>query len=96
MKDSNASAVRAAALHTYMVWGWASAASLCSEFPFALPQTRAPTGTCKLMHSSLLCFQLEPPEMDQDSQSHASVSWVVDPKQDSKRTLSTKYETTIF
>ncbi|KFO80921.1 Ankyrin repeat and SAM domain-containing protein 1A, partial [Cuculus canorus] len=33
---------------------------------------------------------------DQDSQSHASVSWVVDPKQDSKRTLSTKYETTIF
>ncbi|XP_071624484.1 ankyrin repeat and SAM domain-containing protein 1A isoform X12 [Heliangelus exortis] len=39
---------------------------------------------------------LEPPELDQDSQSHASVSWVVDPKQDSKRTLSTKYETTIF
>ncbi|XP_050571250.1 ankyrin repeat and SAM domain-containing protein 1A isoform X2 [Cygnus atratus] len=32
---------------------------------------------------------LEPPEVDQDSQSHASVSWVVDPKQDSKRTLST-------
>lgn len=48
------------------------------------------------MHSSLLRFQLEPPEVDQDSQSHASVSWVVDPKQDSKRTLSTKYETTIF
>ncbi|KAM6370232.1 LOW QUALITY PROTEIN: ankyrin repeat and SAM domain-containing protein 1A [Pluvialis apricaria] len=39
---------------------------------------------------------LEAPEVDQDSQSHASVSWVVDPKQDSKRTLSTKYETTIF
>ncbi|XP_072742364.1 ankyrin repeat and SAM domain-containing protein 1A isoform X10 [Ciconia boyciana] len=39
---------------------------------------------------------LEPPEVDQDSQSHASVSWVVDPKQDPKRTLSTKYETTIF
>ncbi|NXH01845.1 ANS1A protein, partial [Loxia leucoptera] len=33
---------------------------------------------------------LDPPEVDQDSQSHASVSWVVDPKQDSKRTLSTK------
>uniref|UniRef100_A0A8B9P9X3 Ankyrin repeat and sterile alpha motif domain containing 1A n=1 Tax=Apteryx owenii TaxID=8824 RepID=A0A8B9P9X3_APTOW len=32
---------------------------------------------------------LEPSEVDQDSQSHASVSWVVDPKQDSKRTLST-------
>ncbi|XP_073176221.1 ankyrin repeat and SAM domain-containing protein 1A isoform X5 [Lepidochelys kempii] len=40
--------------------------------------------------------KLEPPEVDQDSQSHASVSWVVEPKQDSKRTLSTKYETTIF
>ncbi|XP_043356168.1 ankyrin repeat and SAM domain-containing protein 1A isoform X8 [Dermochelys coriacea] len=39
---------------------------------------------------------LEPSEVDQDSQSHASVSWIVEPKQDSKRTLSTKYETTIF
>lgn len=43
-----------------------------------------------------LVSQLDPPEVDQDSQSHAGVSWVVDPKQDSKRTLSTKYETTIF
>ncbi|XP_043389284.1 ankyrin repeat and SAM domain-containing protein 1A isoform X9 [Chelonia mydas] len=33
--------------------------------------------------------KLEPSEVDQDSQSHASVSWVVEPKQDSKRTLST-------
>ncbi|XP_006715099.1 ankyrin repeat and SAM domain-containing protein 1A isoform X5 [Homo sapiens] len=32
---------------------------------------------------------LEPPDMDQDAQSHASVSWVVDPKPDSKRSLST-------
>ncbi|XP_072853502.2 ankyrin repeat and SAM domain-containing protein 1A isoform X5 [Pogona vitticeps] len=40
--------------------------------------------------------KLEPSEVDQDSQSHASVSWVVEPKQDSKRTVSTKYETTIF
>ncbi|XP_077017656.1 ankyrin repeat and SAM domain-containing protein 1A isoform X3 [Tamandua tetradactyla] len=39
---------------------------------------------------------LEPPDIDQDAQSHASVSWVVDPKPDSKRSLSTKYETTIF
>nr|XP_012602202.1 ankyrin repeat and SAM domain-containing protein 1A isoform X3 [Microcebus murinus] len=40
--------------------------------------------------------KLEPPDTDQDAQSHASVSWVVDPKPDSKRSLSTKYETTIF
>ncbi|KAM5324563.1 ankyrin repeat and SAM domain-containing protein 1A isoform 5-T5 [Glossophaga mutica] len=40
--------------------------------------------------------KLEPPDMDPDTQSHASVSWVVDPKPDSKRSLSTKYETTIF
>ncbi|XP_023977764.1 ankyrin repeat and SAM domain-containing protein 1A isoform X1 [Physeter macrocephalus] len=40
--------------------------------------------------------QLEPPDMDPDAQSHASVSWVVDPKPDCKRSLSTKYETTIF
>ncbi|XP_068015942.1 ankyrin repeat and SAM domain-containing protein 1A isoform X5 [Melanerpes formicivorus] len=59
--------------------------------------------TCTAHRPSYLPLQslspgakLEPPEVDQDSQSHASVSWVVDPKQDSKRTLSTKYETTIF
>ncbi|XP_030887900.1 ankyrin repeat and SAM domain-containing protein 1A isoform X4 [Leptonychotes weddellii] len=39
---------------------------------------------------------LDPPDTDPDAQSHASVSWVVDPKPDSKRSLSTKYETTIF
>ncbi|KAF6364040.1 ankyrin repeat and sterile alpha motif domain containing 1A [Rhinolophus ferrumequinum] len=32
---------------------------------------------------------VEPPETDPDAQSHASVSWVVDPKPDSKRSLST-------
>ncbi|XP_074188937.1 ankyrin repeat and SAM domain-containing protein 1A isoform X7 [Rhinolophus sinicus] len=32
---------------------------------------------------------VEPPDTDPDAQSHASVSWVVDPKPDSKRTLST-------
>ncbi|EHB06965.1 Ankyrin repeat and SAM domain-containing protein 1A, partial [Heterocephalus glaber] len=32
---------------------------------------------------------LEPPDMDQEVQSHASVSWIVDPKPDSKRSLST-------
>ncbi|XP_077876286.1 ankyrin repeat and SAM domain-containing protein 1A isoform X6 [Ictidomys tridecemlineatus] len=40
--------------------------------------------------------KLEPPDTDQEAQSHASVSWIVDPKPDSKRSLSTKYETTIF
>ncbi|XP_015416323.1 PREDICTED: ankyrin repeat and SAM domain-containing protein 1A, partial [Myotis davidii] len=40
--------------------------------------------------------KLEPPDVEPDAQSHASVSWVVDPKPDSKRSLSTKYETTIF
>ncbi|XP_029799899.1 ankyrin repeat and SAM domain-containing protein 1A isoform X2 [Suricata suricatta] len=33
--------------------------------------------------------KLEPPDTDPDAQSHASVSWVVDPKPDSKRSLST-------
>ncbi|XP_032958695.1 ankyrin repeat and SAM domain-containing protein 1A isoform X2 [Rhinolophus ferrumequinum] len=33
--------------------------------------------------------KVEPPETDPDAQSHASVSWVVDPKPDSKRSLST-------
>ncbi|KAM4835518.1 ankyrin repeat and SAM domain-containing protein 1A isoform 7-T7 [Thomomys bottae] len=40
--------------------------------------------------------KLEPPDTDQEPPSHASVSWIVDPKPDSKRSLSTKYETTIF
>nr|XP_020019710.1 ankyrin repeat and SAM domain-containing protein 1A isoform X1 [Castor canadensis] len=39
---------------------------------------------------------LEPPDTDQEAPSHASVSWIVEPKPDSKRSLSTKYETTIF
>uniref|UniRef100_UPI00398F0AC9 ankyrin repeat and SAM domain-containing protein 1A-like isoform X2 n=1 Tax=Pristiophorus japonicus TaxID=55135 RepID=UPI00398F0AC9 len=34
--------------------------------------------------------------LEQDSQSHSSVAWIADSKQDSKRTISTKYETTIF
>ncbi|XP_078403925.1 ankyrin repeat and sterile alpha motif domain containing 1Ab [Cetorhinus maximus] len=34
--------------------------------------------------------------IEQDSQSHGSVAWIADSKQDSKRTISTKYETTIF
>uniref|UniRef100_A0A8D1TJR1 Ankyrin repeat and SAM domain-containing protein 1A n=1 Tax=Sus scrofa TaxID=9823 RepID=A0A8D1TJR1_PIG len=33
--------------------------------------------------------KLDPPDMDADAQSHASVSWVVDPKPDPKRSLST-------
>ncbi|XP_013372246.1 PREDICTED: ankyrin repeat and SAM domain-containing protein 1A isoform X3 [Chinchilla lanigera] len=40
--------------------------------------------------------KLEPPDTDQEVPSHASVSWIVDPKPDAKRSLSTKYETTIF
>uniref|UniRef100_A0A670ZQG8 Ankyrin repeat and sterile alpha motif domain containing 1A n=1 Tax=Pseudonaja textilis TaxID=8673 RepID=A0A670ZQG8_PSETE len=59
--------------------------------------------TCTTHRPSYLPLQsvspgvkLEQSEEDQDSQSHAGVSWVVEPKQDSKRTLSTKYETTIF
>ncbi|XP_048203873.1 ankyrin repeat and SAM domain-containing protein 1A isoform X4 [Perognathus longimembris pacificus] len=33
--------------------------------------------------------KLEPPDTDQEAPSHASVSWIVDPKPDSKRSLST-------
>ncbi|XP_013926188.1 PREDICTED: ankyrin repeat and SAM domain-containing protein 1A isoform X2 [Thamnophis sirtalis] len=59
--------------------------------------------TCTTHRPSYLPLQsvspgtkLEQSEEDQDSQTHAGVSWVVEPKQDSKRTLSTKYETIIF
>ncbi|XP_075378068.1 ankyrin repeat and SAM domain-containing protein 1A isoform X9 [Mycteria americana] len=59
--------------------------------------------TCTTHRPSYLPLQsvspgakLEPPEVDQDSQSHASVSWVVDPKQDPKRTLSTNRERQIL
>uniref|UniRef100_A0A667YXZ2 Ankyrin repeat and sterile alpha motif domain containing 1A n=1 Tax=Myripristis murdjan TaxID=586833 RepID=A0A667YXZ2_9TELE len=37
----------------------------------------------------------DPVEQEGDSQSQGSATWLVDPK-DSKRTISTKYETTIF
>uniref|UniRef100_A0A8C6VSA0 Ankyrin repeat and sterile alpha motif domain containing 1A n=1 Tax=Naja naja TaxID=35670 RepID=A0A8C6VSA0_NAJNA len=52
--------------------------------------------TCTTHRPSYLPLQsvspgvkLEQSEEDQDSQPHAGVSWVVEPKQDSKRTLST-------
>ncbi|XP_031422453.1 ankyrin repeat and SAM domain-containing protein 1A isoform X3 [Clupea harengus] len=38
---------------------------------------------------------VDPVELEADSQSQGSATWLVDPK-DSKRTISTKYETTIF
>nr|XP_015197616.1 PREDICTED: ankyrin repeat and SAM domain-containing protein 1A-like [Lepisosteus oculatus] len=40
--------------------------------------------------------QMEPLELETDSQSQGSATWLVDQKTDSKRTISTKYETTIF
>lgn len=42
-----------------------------------------------------LCLQGDIVEQEGDSQSQGSATWLVDPKE-SKRTISTKYETTIF
>lgn len=42
-----------------------------------------------------LCSQGDIAEQEGDSQSQGSTTWLVDPKE-SKRTISTKYETTIF
>lgn len=42
-----------------------------------------------------LCRQGDIAEQEGDSQSQGSATWLVDPKE-SKRTISTKYETTIF
>ncbi|XP_048096318.1 ankyrin repeat and SAM domain-containing protein 1A-like isoform X15 [Alosa alosa] len=47
------------------------------------------------LHSSSPAAQVDPMELEADSQSQNSATWLVDPK-DSKRTISTKYETTIF
>uniref|UniRef100_H3B2Q3 Ankyrin repeat and sterile alpha motif domain containing 1A n=1 Tax=Latimeria chalumnae TaxID=7897 RepID=H3B2Q3_LATCH len=67
------------------------------------PGSRCYCHTCTTHRPSYLPLQsviqgpkVEPPEAEQDSQSHGSVSWLVDQKQDSKKTISTKYETTIF
>ncbi|XP_078276742.1 ankyrin repeat and SAM domain-containing protein 1A-like isoform X3 [Rhinoraja longicauda] len=46
------------------------------------------------LHSFSKGVQID--NIDQDSQSHGAVAWIADSKQDSKRTISTKYETTIF
>ncbi|XP_072853505.2 ankyrin repeat and SAM domain-containing protein 1A isoform X11 [Pogona vitticeps] len=70
-----------------------------SKHPGALTAETTETKSSKPVpkpRASMRKSALEPSEVDQDSQSHASVSWVVEPKQDSKRTVSTKYETTIF
>lgn len=39
-------------------------------------------------------FQMEQPSMDQKG--HANVPWIVEPGQEAKRGVNTKYETTIF
>ncbi|XP_078053940.1 ankyrin repeat and SAM domain-containing protein 1A-like isoform X4 [Mustelus asterias] len=46
------------------------------------------------LHSFSQGVQID--SIEQDSQPHGSVAWIADSKQDSKRTISTKYETTIF
>lgn len=38
--------------------------------------------------------QMEQPSMDQKG--HANVPWIVEPGQEAKRGVNTKYETTIF
>lgn len=55
--------------------------------------------TCILSDPPLcpLPLQVDPLELVGDSQSQGSATWLVDPvPKDSKRTISTKYETTIF
>ncbi|XP_064154922.1 ankyrin repeat and SAM domain-containing protein 1A-like isoform X2 [Anguilla rostrata] len=47
------------------------------------------------LHSVSPGVQMDPMELETDAQSQGSATWLVDPK-DSKRTISTKYETTIF
>lgn len=45
----------------------------------------------------LLCLclcQMDQPSMDQKG--HANVPWIVEPGQEAKRGVNTKYETTIF
>ncbi|XP_072853504.2 ankyrin repeat and SAM domain-containing protein 1A isoform X7 [Pogona vitticeps] len=63
-----------------------------SKHPGALTAETTETKSSKPVpkpRASMRKSALEPSEVDQDSQSHASVSWVVEPKQDSKRTVST-------
>ncbi|XP_068599545.1 ankyrin repeat and SAM domain-containing protein 1A-like [Brachionichthys hirsutus] len=55
-----------------------------SNFPSFLP-----------LHSASPAAQGEVAEQEGDSQSQGSATWLMDPKE-SKRTISTKYETTIF
>ncbi|MFT7812925.1 ankyrin repeat and SAM domain-containing protein 1A-like isoform X1 [Arapaima gigas] len=47
------------------------------------------------LHSLSPAVQMETMELEPDAQSQGSATWLVDPK-DSKRSISTKYETTIF
>uniref|UniRef100_A0A8D2ZWH5 Ankyrin repeat and sterile alpha motif domain containing 1A n=1 Tax=Scophthalmus maximus TaxID=52904 RepID=A0A8D2ZWH5_SCOMX len=46
-------------------------------------------------HQRRSCLQADVVEQEGDAQSQGSATWLVDPKE-SKRTISTKYETTIF
>ncbi|XP_069930263.1 ankyrin repeat and SAM domain-containing protein 1A isoform X2 [Oryctolagus cuniculus] len=62
--------------------------------PSYLPLPSLSPGLKVFAPPAVLCVRLpevtlEPPDVDQDAQSHASVSWIVDPKPDSKRSLNT-------
>ncbi|XP_072419408.1 ankyrin repeat and SAM domain-containing protein 1A-like isoform X3 [Chiloscyllium punctatum] len=56
--------------------------------------THRPSHPLLPLHSFSQGVQID--SIEQDAQSHGSVAWISDSKQDSKRTISTKYETTIF
>ncbi|XP_064425215.1 ankyrin repeat and SAM domain-containing protein 1A isoform X3 [Latimeria chalumnae] len=71
------------------------AASVSTKTGTEIVETKASKPVPK-PRGSMRKSTVEPPEAEQDSQSHGSVSWLVDQKQDSKKTISTKYETTIF
>lgn len=47
-----------------------------------------------LLSRSCLLPQMEQPSMDQKG--HGNVPWIVEPGQEAKRGVNTKYETTIF
>ncbi|XP_062247246.1 ankyrin repeat and SAM domain-containing protein 1A-like isoform X3 [Platichthys flesus] len=51
--------------------------------------------SCPLLHSSIPAAQGDIVDQEGEAQSQGSATWLVDPKE-SKRTISTKYETTIF
>lgn len=66
----------------------------CAKWSFLLWYGDVTLKLTRFWPCSVSACQMEQPSMEQKG--HANVPWIVEPGQEAKRGVNTKYETTIF